>query len=349
MKTRSLLILSCLSAAALFLSSCATVAEHRPPLEVDEAPINALASTTVLTDIAQNVAGDTVKVNSLLPHGVDPHVYEAKPSDVAIIAVSNLLILNGVGYEFYIESLLENAGGERVVVEAADGLEVHQMPEHAYEAEGHEHEGEEHAYEAGGHENEAAEHEQEGEEGHDHIGHDHSAGDPHMWLDPIRVFTYVENIRDGFIQIDPEGAEVYTANAEAYSAELKELDRYITDQVKTIPAGRRLLVTNHEALGYFAERYGFVVVDTILPSFSSDATVSAQQVAKTIESIKSSGAPAILLGEVENTKMAEQIAAETGVKIVDGLYLETLTVGPPAATYIDMMKFNVDRIVEALK
>jgi ABC-type Zn uptake system ZnuABC Zn-binding protein ZnuA len=209
------------------------------------------------------------------------------------------------------------------------------MPEHAHEGEEHENEGEDHDH--------------EGEEGHDREGHDHSAGDPHMWLDPIRVITYVENIRDGFIQVDPEGAEVYKANAEAYIAGLKELDVIISEQVETIPAGRRLLVTNHEALAYFAERYGFEVVDTILPSFSSDAAVSAQQVAKTIESIKSSGAPAILLGEVENTKLAGQIAAETGVKIVEGLYLETLTVGPPAATYFDMMKFNVDTIIEALE
>jgi len=334
MKTRSFLILSCLSSAALFLSACVPVAENRPTGEVDKAPIKALASTTVLTDIAQNIAGDRLKVNSLLPHGVDPHVYEAKPSDVAIIAQSNLLILNGVGYEFYIESLLENAGGDRVVVEAAHGLEVHHMPEHAHEAAGHEHEGEVHEHEG---------------EDHEHEGHTHAEGDPHMWLDPIRVITYAENIRDGLIQVDPDGAQIYTANAEAYSAELKELDVYIKGQVETIPAGRRLLVTNHEALGYFAERYGFEVVDTILPSFSSDATVSAQQVVKTIQSIKSSGAPAILLGEVENTSLAKQIAAETGVKIVDGLYLETLTVGPPAATYIDMMKFNVARMVEALK
>jgi ABC-type Zn uptake system ZnuABC Zn-binding protein ZnuA len=109
------------------------------------------------------------------------------------------------------------------------------------------------------------------------------------------------------------------------------------------------LVTNHEAMGYFAERYGFEIVDTILPSFSSEAGASAQEIAAAVDAIRASGAPAIFLGEVENPDLANQIAAETGVKVVDDLYLESLTDGPPAATYIDMMKHNVARIVEALK
>ncbi|HNM37688.1 MAG TPA: zinc ABC transporter substrate-binding protein, partial [Anaerolineales bacterium] len=109
------------------------------------------------------------------------------------------------------------------------------------------------------------------------------------------------------------------------------------------------LVTNHEALGYFAERYGFEVVDTILPSFSSEASASAQEIAAAVDAVKNSGAPAIFLGEVENADLANQIAAETGVKVVDTLYLESLTDGEPAATYIDMMKHNVTQIIEGLK
>ena len=170
-----------------------------------------------------------------------------------------------------------------------------------------------------------------------------------MWLDPNLVITYVENIRDGFIEVDPDGADTYKTNADAYIAQLKDLDAWIVEQVKTIPAERRLLVTNHEALGYFSERYGFEVVDTILSSFSSEASASAQEIAAAIESVKSSGTPAIFLDEVENPDLANQIAAETGVKIVDDLHLESLTDGAPAGTYIDMMKYNVMRIVNALK
>ncbi|MBK9211175.1 MAG: zinc ABC transporter substrate-binding protein [Anaerolineales bacterium] len=180
-------------------------------------------------------------------------------------------------------------------------------------------------------------------------GHDHSAGDPHMWLDPNLVITYVENIRDGLSEVDPEGAETYKANADAYIAELKDLDKWIVEQVNTIPAERRLLVTNHEAVGYFAERYGFEIVGAVIPSLSTDAGTSAKEMAALIEQIKATGAPAIFLGEVENADLANQIADETGVKVVDNLYLETLTDGAPAATYIEMMKHNVTQIVEGLK
>jgi zinc/manganese transport system substrate-binding protein/manganese/iron transport system substrate-binding protein len=150
-------------------------------------------------------------------------------------------------------------------------------------------------------------------------------------------------------EADPDGAESYQSNAEAYIAQLQDLDAFIREQVESIPAERRLLVTNHEALGYFAERYGFEIVDTILPSFSSEAGASAQEIASAVDAVKDSGAPAIFLGEVENADLANQIAAETGIVVVDNLYFESLTHGEPAATYLDMMKHNVTQIVNALK
>lgn len=307
---------------SLLLSACGSTVTN------DDDVFNVLASTSFLADMAQSVAGDRVQVQSLLPFGADTHAYQATPADVTKIAKSDFLILNGVEYEHFIESLLENAGGERIIVEATAGLTPHEMEEYA----GEEHEGEEHADEA-----------ESGE------GHEHEAGDPHMWLDPNLVITYVENIRDGFIQADPEGAEIYTANANAYFEQLKDLDSWIMEQVDAIPSERKLLVTNHEAMGYFAERYGFEIVDTILPSFSSEANASAQEITEAIDAIKSSGASAIFLGEVENAELANQIADETGVKVIDNLYLESLTDGEPAGTYIDMMKHNVIQIVNALK
>lgn len=305
-------IIGLFTLSLLFLTSCGSAPQS------GSNALNVLTSTSFLADIAQNVAGDRVEVKSLLPVGADAHAYQPAPSDVAKIAASNVLILNGIEYEHFMESLIENAGGERLVIVASDGLEAHPAEDHADEAEAGE-------------------------------GDVHEAGDPHMWLDPNLVITYVENIRDGLIQADPEGADVYTSNAEVYIAELRALDAWIVEQVSAIPAERRLLVTNHESLGYFAERYGFEVVDTILPSFSSEASASAQEIVSAVEAIKSSGAPAIFLSEVENAKMANQIADETGVMVVDDLYFESLTNGAPAATYLDMMQHNVSRIVDALK
>ena len=294
-------IITLTALASLFLTGCGSAPKS------SDGRLTALTSTTFLADITRNIAGDRISVDSLLPVGADPHAYQAAPSDVAKIAGSNLLILNGLEYEHFIESLLENAGGERLIIEATAGLSPRKD-----------------------------------------AGSEHGV-DPHMWLDPNLVVTYVENIRDGLIQIDVEGTQIYKANADVYIAQLKELDQWIVEQVNTIPVERRLLVTNHEAVGYFAERYGFEVAGAVIPSLSTDAGTSAKELAALIEVIKTSGAPAIFLGEVENPDLANQIAAETDVKVVDNLHLESLTVGSPAATYIDMMKHNVNQIVEALK
>lgn len=305
-------IIVAMTLAALLLAACGSVSQS------SDSTLSVLASTTFLADIAQHVAGDRLNVDSLLPVGTDPHAYQTTPADVVKISKSTVLILNGIEYEHFIEPLLENADGERLVITATARLEPHQMEEHAGETESDDE-------------------------------HEHEAGDPHMWLDPNLVVTYVENIRDGLIQADPEGAEIYKANADTYIAQLMGLDAWIKEQVETIPVERRLLVTNHESMGYFAERYGFTIVDTILPSFSSDASASAQEIAEVIEAIRSSGAPAIFLSDVENNALANQIAEETGVQVVTSLRLESLTDGAPAATYIEMMKYNVSELVKALQ
>lgn len=173
--------------------------------------------------------------------------------------------------------------------------------------------------------------------------------DPHMWLDPNNVILYIENIRDALTHQDPQGEAVYKSNADAYVAELEDLDSWLLEQVGRIPAEKRLLVTNHEALGYFAERYGFTVVGTVIESFSSDASPSARQLAALIDQIRSSGASAIFLDASDNATFARQIADETGVRVITDLHLESLTEGAPAATYIDMMKHNVTQIVNALE
>lgn len=302
MKTIFNSIIKSLIFAPLFLTACGSA-----PQSSDDA-LRVLTSTTFLADIAQNVAGDRLKVESLLPFGADPHAYQAAPSDVAKIAESDLLILNGIEYEHFIESLLENAGGERLIVTASDGLHANMMEEDGAEV-----------------------------------------GDPHMWLDPNRVVKYVENIHDGLIKLDPAGAKIYKANAETYTSQLKDLDAWIVEQVNQIPSERRLLVTNHEAVGYFAEQYGFSVIGAVIPSLSSDAGTSAQEMATLVDLIKSSSAPAIFLGEVENSDLADQIAGETGARVVNDLYLESLTEGAPAGTYIDMMKHNMTQIANALK
>lgn len=300
MMRRSIILLTFI---ILLASACSSIASQPGP---KTGPV-ILTSTTFLADITRNVAGDRLQVDSLLPLGADPHSYQPTPSDVAKISKSTLLIVNGLGYEQFLNTLLDNAGGKRDVIDATAGLSPRK------------------------------------------VAGSNQGVDPHMWLDPNNVIVYTENIRDALARVDPEDAATYKQNADAYIVQLKALDAWIIDQVKQIPAERRLLVTNHEALGYFADQYDFTVIGAVIPGFSTDAAPSAQQMAALVDLIKSSGAPAIFLGDVESDTLAAQIANETGVKIVNDLHLESLTNGAPAATYIDMMKFDVTQIVEALK
>jgi len=286
----------------IILSACAPHASDVPT----GSPV-IVASTTFLADIAQNVAGDRLQVESLLPFGVDPHSYQPIPQDIAKVADSDLMVINGAGYEHFLDNVLENAGGERRVVEASAGLSVRKE-----------------------------------------AGSEHGV-DPHLWLDPNNVIGYVQNIRDGLTTVDPAGADVYAANTKTYISQLQELDGWIREQVDAIPVERRLLVTNHESLGYFAERYGFTVTGTVVPGFSSEASPSAQQMAALLDQIKATGAPAVFLDAADSSTLAQQISSDAGVTVVTDLHLESLTDGPPADTYIDMMKYNVMRIVEALR
>ena len=173
--------------------------------------------------------------------------------------------------------------------------------------------------------------------------------DPHLWLDPNNVIVYVDNIRAGLTKFNPDSADEYQANARAYVTQLQELDAWINGQVAQIPPKRRVLVTNHDSLEYFADRYGFKIVGSVIPGFSSDASPSAEQMADLIDRIKLFEVPAVFLDTADNPALAQQIASETGVKMVTDLHLESLTEGAPAGTYIDMMRYNVTKIVEALK
>lgn len=285
---------------AIILASCAGA----PASTAGTSSPVILTSTTILADITRNIAGDRFQVESLLPIGSDPHSYQPTPQDLAKISESKLMVINGLGYEQFLSSLLENAGGTKTIVEASAGIPPRTEAQHGI--------------------------------------------DPHMWLDPLLVVSYVENIRAALINLDPHGEAVYQDNAKRYITELQNLDAWITEQVHQIPTEKRLLVTNHESFGYFADHYGFKVVGTVVESFSSDASPSAQQLAALIDQIKAGDAPAIFLDASDNNTFARQIADETGVKVITDLHLESLTTVTPAATYMDMMKHNVSEIVKAL-
>jgi ABC-type Zn uptake system ZnuABC Zn-binding protein ZnuA len=273
-----------------------------------------IASESFLADIARGVAGDRIAVAALLPVDADPHAWEPAPRDAAAVARAALFIVNGAGLESFLAPLLESIQGPRVV-EASAGL-APRVPRAGAPAAG-----------GGSHET-----------------------DPHFWMDPLNVVRYAENIRDALTAIDPAGADAYRANAAAYAVKLRELDRWIASEVARIPPGRRLLVTNHDDLGYFADRYGFRIVGTIIPSVSTESAPSARQLVDLVARLRSTGAPALFVEQGADARVARQIADEAGVALVTGLRTHTLT-GPdgPAPDYLAMMREDVRAIVGALE
>jgi len=307
--------------AAPAQAPAATAQAPAAPAPANPATLKVLAVESFLADLAQNVAGERLQVETLIPLGLDPHAFEPTPQDVAHIAKSTVLIANGSGIEEWLEETLSNAGGQRQVIEASAGLKMRQPQP-----------------------GEHAEDDHPGEQEHAH------EGDPHFWFDPSLAIHYVENIRDGLSQADPAGREVYARNATAYIEKLKELDSWIETQIAQVPPEHRLLVTNHESFGYFADRYGLRIVGTVLPSTSSLASPSAAQMAALTEAIRASRAQAIFIETGANPELASQIAEETGAQMVSDLYTHSLSQpGGPAATYLDMMRYNTGRIVAALK
>jgi len=275
--------------------------------------LEVVAGATFLADIAQNVAGDRFTVAALIPRDTDLHAFEPTPRDLAEVADADLIILNGGGLEEKLEEAVRSAGGDATIVEASAGL-TPRTP-------------------------------QTGEPLHDSGGD----ADPHFWLDPTRVITYVENIRDAFAAADPDGAAEYEANAAAYIDELKALDAWIGNEVARIPEADRRLVMNHVSHGYFADRYGFRIVGAVIPSVATGASPTAQQLAELTAAIRAAGVKAIFVETDENPQLAQQIADETGVTVVDDLRDHSLSEPEgEAPTYIEMMKFDTRRIVEAL-
>jgi len=284
------------------MSSCANAG-------VETEGVKVLATESFLGDIAQNVAGTRLRVETLIPAGADPHEFEPAPADVVAITKSQVLIANGLGYEAWLSKTLENMDSQQLVIIASEGLTPSTD-----------------------------------------ISGENPDGDPHMWMNPLNVIRYVENIRDGLTEADPEGTKVYAQNAQDYITKLKDLDQWVKNEVSQIPQEKRLLVTNHDALGYFANTYGFKIVGAVIPSVTDQASPSAQEMAALIDTIKSSGAPAIFMDIKENSIVAEQIAAETGVRLINDIYVEGIS-GPdgPAPTYIDMIKHDVLQIVSVLR
>jgi zinc/manganese transport system substrate-binding protein len=319
----------------LLLASAAALAFVAPAFAQEK--LNVIATFSILGDIVSNVGGDRVEVTTLVGPDGDAHVFQPAPADAQAVSGAQVIVGNGLGFEGWMDRLVEASGTRATLITAADGVTpiAFGEEEHA-EEEGHDHDhdhGHDHA-EGEGHD-------------HDHAGHDHGAFDPHAWQSVTNVALYVGNIERGLAAADPAGAETYAANAAAYLAELDTLDAEIRATVAALPEDRRTVVTSHDAFGYFVADYGLTFVAP--QGVSTEAEASAQDVAALVTQIRDAGIAAVFVENIADRRLLDQIATETGAAIGGTLYSDALS-GPdgPAGTYLAMMRHNLSQLTAAL-
>ena len=274
------------------------------------AEIDAVASFSILGDMVSRVGGDRVAVTTIVGPNADSHVYSPKPSDAAAVAGADIFFVNGLGFEGWMDRFVEATGYQGPLVVVSEGVASH--------------------------------------ESEDHDDHDHDGTDPHAWQSLTNGVLYVQNIAKGLCAVDAGGCAAYTANAEAFVAELTALDASVREQLAAVPADRRKVITTHDAFGYFGDAYG---VTFLAPEgISTDAEPSAAAVARLIVQIKSEGVRAVFIENMSDPRLIQQIATETGATLGGELYADALSGSDgPAATYLDMFRHNVGLLIPAME
>lgn len=296
---------------ALLALAVATLAT--PSIADDKVPV--VASFSILGDMTQRIGGERISLVTLVGPDGDAHVFEPGPSDAKAVSEARVVVVNGLGFEGWMDRLKQAAGFQGVEVVASAGIEPLAMAEEPSEP--------------------------------DH-GDDHGGIDPHAWQNVANAQTYVRNIASALEQADPDGAAVYRGNAHAYLAELGGLDDAIRDAMAAIPEAQRTLVTSHDAFGYFAAAYA---VRMLAPQgMSTESEASAADVAALIRQIKAESVRALFVENITNPRLLEQVGRETGAVIGGVLYSDALSPpGGAAATYVAMMRHNAESIAMALQ
>lgn len=282
-------------------------------------PVRIVASFSILADMVREVGREHVEVRSLVGPNGDAHVYEPTPADARDTAAADLIVVNGFGFEGWLDRLVQSSGYSGPIAIATNGV----TPLRFGEAAGHE--------------------EHPGE------GHDHSAEniDPHAWQSIANAQIYVKNIATALCEVDPEDCVEYERNAAAYSGELAGVDASIKSGFAAVPAERRKVITTHDSFGYFAHAYGLTFLAP--QGVSTDAEASAADVARLIDQIRGEGVSAIFFENVSDPRLIEQIARETGARPGGELYSDALSEPDgPAGSYVAMMRHNANLLQSAM-
>jgi len=321
-------------ALSIVLIACTGGSAEAGCPEIDGREINVVATTPMIGEFVSQVGGDNINLTVLMPAEADPHTYEPAPQDAGTIADADLVFYTGLKYEpAALIKLLENSAcSAEVLAEVGESVFPIEFKE-------------------GGHDDHHDDHDEEGhdddeEEHDDHAGHDHGAYDPHFWFDPNRVAYAAEYIESKLVEFDPSNASEYEAAGKAYVTELKGLVGQVSELISTIPSQNRKLITTHESLGYLEAKFGLEVLSTIIPSVDSANEISPSQLVGVIDVIEDNNVKVIFIEAEAPSVYAETIVAETGIKAVEGLWVETLKEGQ---SYSEFLFDAVELIVENLR
>ena len=317
-----------LSTTTVLLTTTTTVAPTTTTVAPE--PVEKLlivVTTNILGDVVSKAVGELFDVETIMPPGADPHVFQASAKQVDRIMKADLLVVNGADFEEGLLDVIEGAESDGVkVFEAMNSVE----PLEDHDEEGHD--------------------DHDKHEDHDEHGHDHGGVDPHFFTDPGRMAQVVNQLSDflvlNFPEIDEEDLVSHMAD---YSEKLEDLDGEVMQTLSSIPESSRVLITNHEVFAYFAESYGFEILGTIIPSPSTLSNASAKDLADLTEKMKAEGVQAVFVDASSSDSLADALAGEVdGVEVVT-LFSESL--GPEdsaGSTYIDMVRTNSELIANAL-
>lgn len=300
-------------ASLVLLGGCGSGGDDATVAGPSGARLAVVATTPEVADFVRNIGGADVAVTQIIKPNVDPHEYEPTPADIQAIAKAKLVVKNGVGLEKWLDQTIESAGFSGAVVDSSQGVTL-----------------------------------RKGDPGDEEM----ADGDPHIWHNPLNAKIMVANIEKGLAAADPGHASSFQTNLTSYDAKLDKLDADNRAAFAELPAGDRKLVTNHDAFGYYVDRYGLQFVGSVIPSMDSSAELSAKQLTDLVNKIKATGTKAIFTESSLPPKTAEAIARQAGVKVVggeDALYGDSLGApGTPQGTYLGAEQHNTQVIVSAL-
>ena len=301
-------------ASSILILSCADSDSTADSSSETTGMLNVVSTVSPITSLVENVGGTRIRLEGIVPEGVNSHTFEPAPSVATVIADADLIVLNGLFLEEpSLEMARANKKSEAVILTLADKAITREQWVFDFSFP-----------EGDGHPN------------------------PHLWTSPDLAIKYAELIKEELSALDPENADYYAENFDKLSERLTDLDRRIADAVNTIPPENRKLLTYHDSFPFFSSRYGFEIIGAAQPSDFSEP--SAREVASLIDQVRETGVPAVFGSDVFPSPVMEQIAKEGGAQFIDQLRDDDLpgSHGDPAHSYMGLMSENISIMVPAL-